>query len=60
MRCVRETVVARMLAELPGETDPALQAGFGISYNTWRKVRAGEPVRCSVADRLERRLADAG
>jgi hypothetical protein len=57
MRCVEGAVVTRMLADLPGETDRVLMDRFGISYNTWRKVRAGEPVRSSVADRLEQRVS---
>lgn len=30
-----------------------LMQQLGISYNTWRKVQAGEPVRLSVAERLK-------
>lgn len=56
MRCVAPAVVVRMRADLPGETDGVLMQRFGISYNTWRKVRAGEPIRRSVADRLEQRM----
>jgi hypothetical protein len=59
IRCVDPQVVERMLTLLPGETSQALMNGFGISYNTWRKIRAGRPIRFSVAERLERRL-DAG
>ena len=29
---------------------------FGISYNTLRKIEAGDPIRRSVAARLEDRL----
>ena len=29
---------------------------FGISYNTWCNVRSGNPIRRSVADRLEARI----
>ena len=38
-------------------TDESLNQVFGISYNTWRKIVRGEPVRSSLADRLEGRLA---
>ncbi|MET0240005.1 MAG: hypothetical protein ABW184_08915 [Sphingobium sp.] len=38
-------------------TDAALNARFGISYNTWRKLIAGQPVRASLLSRLESRLA---
>ena len=39
-------------------TDESLNDVFGISYNTWRKILRGDPVRSSLADRLERRVAD--
>jgi hypothetical protein len=57
LRCVDPTIVNRMMAQLPGETDEALMRDFGISYNTWRKVRTGNSIRRSVAERLERRLS---
>lgn len=38
-------------------TDESLNQVFGISYNTWRKIMRGEPVRFSLADRLENRVA---
>lgn len=56
VRCVDPQIVNRMMAQLPGETDEALMDRFGISYNTWRKVRMGSPIRHSVAERLEQRL----
>lgn len=56
MRCVTPAVVETMRSNLPGETDRVLMACFGISYNTWCKVRAGRPIRRSVADRLEDRV----
>jgi hypothetical protein len=60
LRCVDPMIVNRMMAQLPGETDEALMREFGISYNTWRKVRTGSPIRRSVAERLERRLTPCG
>lgn len=56
LRQVAPDVVHKMLNNLPGQTDFILMSHFGISYNTFRKIRSGEPVRCSVADRLEKRL----
>jgi len=56
LRCVDTLVVGRMKARLPGEIDDVLMDSFGISYNTWRKVRSGLPIRRSVAERLERRF----
>lgn len=58
LRIVDADVVARMSATLHGQTDETLMPQFGISYNTWRKVRAGEPIRGSVADRLEQRVRE--
>ncbi|MDI1296603.1 MAG: hypothetical protein PSY12_12085 [bacterium] len=40
-----------------GRTDEALNARFGISYNTWRKLLAGQPIRPSLAGRLTDRIA---
>ena len=60
LREVGPIAVLRIVAQLDGQTDAALMTSFGISYNTWRKVRAGQPIRRSVADRLEQRLLGAG
>lgn len=49
--------VALMWRHLDGRTDETLNARFGISYNTWRKIAAGQGVRPSVADRLLTRLS---
>ncbi len=57
MRPVDASAVSLMKREITGQTDEALMRQFGISYNTWRKVREGQPIRRSVADRLESRLA---
>jgi hypothetical protein len=56
LRPVSASIVGKIRDQLTGETDEALMPRFGISYNTWRKVRAGEPIRRSVAERLERRV----
>lgn len=31
---------------------------FGISYNTFRKIERGEPIRASVAHRLLERIEE--
>lgn len=56
MRTVEPSVVALMRKNLPVQNDAALMETFGISYNTWRKVRDGQLIRSSVAQRLEQRL----
>lgn len=50
-------LVARLHAMVTQRTDEALNERFGISYNTWRKLVAGEPVRTSLVKRLEQRVA---
>lgn len=54
---VAPEMVARMQCHVGIRTGDALNASLGISYNTWRKLAAGEPVRASVADRLLARLS---
>lgn len=49
-------LTAYMLRECPGRTDEVLMRRFGISYNTFRKIEAGSPIRGSVAARLQARL----
>lgn len=40
-----------------GRTDEKLNERFGISYNSWRKIMAGQPVRISLAKRLAARIS---
>lgn len=56
MRPVPQHVVDHMVAGMRGQTSDVLMMQFGISYNTWRKIRAGDPIRDSVAQRLEQRV----
>lgn len=56
MRPVKPKVLDQMLAEMRGQTSNVLMMQYGISYNTWRKIRAGDPIRQSVAERLEQRV----
>jgi hypothetical protein len=49
-------IVNRMLEMKPAQTSAALMSRFGISYNTWTKIRAGEPLRASLAGRLTERV----
>jgi len=49
-------VVRTMERLLTGQTDEALNDRFGISYNTWRKIKLGKQVRVSLANRLQSRL----
>ncbi|HEX7822075.1 MAG TPA: hypothetical protein VF463_15815 [Sphingobium sp.] len=55
-REVDPRLVDRMQAMVTYRTDEALNARFGISYNTWRKLMAGRPIRASLLNRLEARL----
>jgi hypothetical protein len=49
-------LVEKLKSLAPVRTDKALTAHLGISYNTWRKMMAGEPVRRSLLERLEDRV----
>lgn len=51
-----DDVISLMQKFATGRTDEALNARFGISYNTWRKLLAGQPIRPSLADRLKDRI----
>lgn len=49
-------IVDLMLEMMPAQTSAALMSRFAISYNTWTKIRAGEPLRASLAERLAERV----
>lgn len=49
-------IISKLLEDAPSKTDESLNNRFGISYNTWRRLMAGQPVRTSLLIRLERRL----
>lgn len=49
-------LIERMKALVANRTRESLHDRFGISYNTWRKVIAGDPVRSSLAVRLQERI----
>jgi hypothetical protein len=46
-----------MRARLPNQSKDALMDTFGISAATWVKLKAGQPVRASLVDRLRVRIA---
>lgn len=56
LKKIRPRTVDLMQAETFTLTDESLNAVFGISYNTWRKIIRGEAIRSSLADRIERRM----
>lgn len=49
-------VIAELRRHVTNKTDEALNERFGISYNTWKKLIAGNAVGTSLLIRLERRL----
>lgn len=49
-------MIRQMQSLATGRTDEALNARFGISYNSWRKILAGQPIRPSLAHRLTARI----
>lgn len=52
-----EETILQMQRLATRRTDEAPNARFGISYNTWRKLLAGQPIRPSLAVRLTGRIA---
>jgi hypothetical protein len=58
MSPIPHEVLSLMRARQTPQTDEALQREFGISYNTWRRIKAGQAIRTSVAERLIRRLGE--
>lgn len=57
MRSIDSVIVRRMEGMVQRHSAEHIQHLFGISLNTWAKLRQGEPIRASVAERLLERLA---
>lgn len=55
-----QRLISRLLENPPARTDEGLNDRFGISYNSWRRLMAGQPVRTSLLKRLEQRLGMGG
>ncbi|GAO56594.1 MULTISPECIES: hypothetical protein [unclassified Novosphingobium] len=53
---VRIDLVHEMSRRCIAQTSTSLSDQFGISWNTWSKLRRGEPIRRSVALRLVKRV----
>lgn len=51
-------LVDHLRAMVTHRTDEALTERFGISYNSWRKLIAGQPIRASLLSRLEARIEE--
>jgi hypothetical protein len=47
-----DDLIDRMRARLPSQSKEAVIGELGISSNTWTKLKRGEPIRRSIADRL--------
>jgi hypothetical protein len=56
LRHVDQDLIAYMRETVHGLSDESLNHQFQISYNTWRKLIQGAPIRASLADRLENRV----
>ena len=52
-----KALLNRMARMMTSKTDEALTDVFRISYNTWRKLDRGQPVRTSLLARLEERVS---
>src|SRR5690606_32813576 len=53
---IDQSVVDRLERRLRTQTRASLMQTWGISANTWAKLKAGEPVRTSLAERLIERI----
>lgn len=53
---VDPALIERLKVLVESRTRTSLNDRFGISYNTWRKLIAGDPVRTSLAARLQERI----
>lgn len=53
---LNEEIALHILSQCTGRTKSALRDRFGISYNTFRKIEHGEPIRSSLAERLENKI----
>lgn len=49
-------IIDHMRRHCPTLTNAALQDRFGISYNTWRRIAADQPLRSSLAQRIISRV----
>src|SRR3546814_10395539 len=58
--CSSDLVVEVMRSNLQAQTATCVMNSFGISVNTWTKLRDGKPIRRSVAERLIGRLGRVG
>ncbi|RYF34321.1 MAG: hypothetical protein EOO38_29585 [Cytophagaceae bacterium] len=47
-----------MARKCASQTPTGLNSQFGISWNTWSKLRRGQPIRRSVAMRLVQRVLE--
>lgn|GEM_PF-3277882 len=52
--------IEQMTRALRVQTDDCVMETFGISVNTWFKLKKGEAVRASVVERLMERLRTKG
>ncbi len=53
---VSPTCVEKLNGRLRAQTAECVMETFGISVNTWLKMRKGMPIRKSVAERLLQRV----
>lgn len=53
MTILEEDIARYVLNNCPARKDSELMRRFGISYNTLRKIEARQPLRASLAARLQ-------
>lgn len=54
---VHRDLITFLQGRLPKQTPDCIMETLGISANTWTKLKKGQPVRTSVAERLVERVA---
>jgi len=57
---VHPDLIRNARARLRAQTADCVMETFGISVNTWVKMRDGKPIRMSVAERFVQRVGAAG
>ncbi len=53
---LKREFATHILKHAPARTDAALRDQFGISYNTFRKIECGQPIRSTLAARLQAKV----
>ncbi len=53
-------IIDSLIDILPKQSKDSVMVTFGISTNTWVKIKRGEPIRLSTAEQIVKRLRSKG